>query len=150
MHYIKEIFRFEKNGKMKSALIASTFIMSILFVGLYFLLYWLLIDGFEGIFLSSIPSYVMIWIEIFLPAGIAVVPCLLLMRFFHEKRLVPFTFLWLLLYAVFVLIAILTMLRGETEAQKLFLLVYVRLVLGPVLLDGGVSWLYYFRKHQKL
>lgn len=80
-----------------------------------------------------------------IPTILVIPPCLLFIRFFNEKSLVPFAFIWLLFYTIVILFAVLGMMWGEIEAQILFLSVIVRILLVPILIDGGVSWACYIK-----
>lgn len=130
--------------KLKSSLLTDTFLMSIFLLAIYFFIYWFLLNKMEVVLISHIPNAAMIWIETLWPAVIGFLPCLIVVRLSKEKRLLPLAFLWLIVYAFAILIALLFMLQGNAQAQKLFLMVYVRLIPLPIIFDGGLSWVYYY------
>ena len=137
------IFLFTKNGKIKSTLLVNSFSLSILFLAVYFLSYYLLIDLIDMAVASVFPVWLANICESLLPGVIAAGLCCLLLFVFKERRLVPLAHLWLLLYALVMLIGVAVGLDAEVRA--FFLALYASFVLPGVLIGGALSVLLYLR-----
>lgn len=137
------IFLFTKNGKIKSTLLINSFSLSILFLAVYLLSYYLLIDLIDMAVADVFPIWLTNVCESILPGVIAALLCCALLYVFKERRLVPLAHLWLALYAVVLLIGVAAGL--EAEARRLFLALYASFVLPGIGIGGSLSVLLYLR-----
>ena len=67
---------------------------------------------------------------------------------FPDKRLVPAAYVWLALMALTVLITMMVLLEGESEARMLFLHFFAMAVPAPLIL-GGIMSFFLYRRHLK-
>ena len=107
-----ESFLFTENGKPKSSLMIYTFCLSFVFLAVYAVCFLLMISLLTNL-LSSLPAFASNAIVSILASVIGVFICCVPHRFVQDKRLVFGAHLWLLLYALASLIAMLIMLNGE-------------------------------------
>ena len=93
----------DENGKPKSATLLYSFLLAIVYTGIYIGAYLLLLDPLHEAF-SGLSSFWQNVLQYLLPALIGSVPCVLLIFAFRgeNKRLVPCAYLWMA--AIFVLI----------------------------------------------
>lgn len=92
-----------EEGKPKSATLLYSFCLSLLFVLIYSVSYFLLIDVIENAFASSTTQlrYVL---EVLGPAIAGTVPCALLSLCFKEKKGLPFAaYRWMAVFIIIVL-----------------------------------------------
>lgn len=136
-------FLFTENGKPKSSLLVYTFCLSFVFAAVYVLAY-------EGVMrlLSGPLETAAVWVSNLTIALIASIlgaaVCCLPHRFMKDKRLVFGGHLWLLLYAVMVLVTMLIMLGGD-DATGAFLTFFGWFVALPVAVGCGASGLLFRR-----
>ena len=135
------IFLFTKDGKVKSTLLVNSFSLSVLFLAVYVLSYFFLIDWIDKAVASVLPVFLTNVLESVLPAVAASLLCSLLFFVFREKRLVPLAHLWLLLYALVLLIGVSIGLAADVRA--LFWRIYAAFVLPAVFIGGALSVLLY-------
>lgn len=142
-----DVFRFTKNGKPQSAALVMTFSYSMLFLAVYLICYFLLIDRINSL-LDGQPVWLENLMESLVPAVVGAVLCALPMIWVKEKRYVPMAYVWLGGYAAAAFAAIVIGLRAEPEARTLFVKLFAMTVLVPLVLGGGLAgWLY--RRYQK-
>lgn len=140
-------FLFTKDGKPKSGLLIYTFCLSFLFIGLYILMFSLLIDWLTPVLESCSPLVSNLAVSLAVSA-VGILVGALIHRFVREKRLFFGTFLWLTVYLVAVLVTMLLMLRG-TGGIEAFLYFFLWFMVIPVLSGLLVSFLLY-RKDYRL
>ena len=86
--------------------------------------------------------------ESLVPAIAGTVVCGLTWLLFPDKRLVPAAYVWLALMALTVLITMMVLLEGESEARMLFLHFFAMAVPAPLIL-GGIMSFFLYRRHLK-
>lgn len=135
------IFLFTKDGKVKNPLIIYSFSLSFVLMAVYGMAYYFLIDPVHFAF-SGAPLWLLNLMESLLPglAGCALV-CLL-QATAREKNYIPVSYLWLSVYALFILAWMMASLETGDD-RSLFLGLFLRLVPVPLLAGGGASWLFY-------
>ncbi|MBR0082256.1 MAG: hypothetical protein IJP98_05920 [Clostridia bacterium] len=85
----------DENGKPKSATVLYSFLLAVLFIGLYAAAYLLLLDPLEAAF-ASLPTWLRNVAEYAIPAIVgSVVPVVLALLLKKQQRLVPCAFLWM-------------------------------------------------------
>lgn len=136
-------FLFTENGKPKSSLMTYTFCLSFVFIAVYALCYAGAIEWLTAP-LSTLPAYASNLLQSLLASGVGVGFALLLHHFLRDKRLVFGGHLWLALYAVAVLIAMLILMRGA-EGVQAFLVFYAWFILAPVVVGLIVTGFAYRR-----
>lgn len=137
-------FLFTENGKPKSSLIIYTFCLSFVFLAVYVICFLLLI-GLLTEPLGALPAFVSNAIVSLLASAVGVLICSIPHRFVQDKRLVFGAHLWLLLYAVASLIAMLIMLNGE--ATNVLLVFFGWFVAIPLAVSLPVTAYLYRRDH---
>ena len=95
------IFLFTKNGKVKSTLIVNSFSLSILFLVIYGLSYFMLIDPLNDLISTHISTSLASLVESLVPALLGSALCCSFFFIFKDKRLVPAGYIWLLLFSLF-------------------------------------------------
>jgi hypothetical protein len=133
-----DMFRFIKNGKPQSTVILMTFSYSLLFLAVYAIAYFFLIDLVEHL-LGGNPVWLANLLESLVPAIAGAAVCALPMTFAKEKQYIPMGYVWLILYALAALIGMLVLLRDDADARDLFLRLFAMTVPAPLLLGGGLA-----------
>lgn len=142
-----DLFRFTKNGKPQSSAVVMTFSYSLLFLAVYMISYFLLIDVAHAL-LGGGPAWLANLAESLAPAIVGAMLCALPMAWVKEKQYVLLGYVWLAGYAVALLLAMVLALGSEPEARALFLRLYAMTAPPSILLGGGLSsWLY--RRYRK-
>ncbi|MHC1786469.1 MAG: hypothetical protein AB9880_05370 [Christensenellales bacterium] len=141
------IFLFTKDGKVKSPTLIYSFSLSIVLIALYALAYYFLIDAVHMLFLTS-PAWLRDLMESLLPALLASAVLCLLQGLSGNKKYLPAAYLWLLVYALFILGWMLLALEAADD-KAFFLALFIRLVPGPLLTGGICSWLMHLRAGRK-
>jgi len=139
-----ESFLFTENGKPKSSLMIYTFCLSFVFLAVYVVCFLLMISLLTNS-LSSLPAFVSNALVGILASAIGVFICCIPHRFMQDKRLVFGAHLWLLLYAIASLIAMLIMLAGE--ATNVLLVFFGWFVAIPLAVSLPVTAYLYRRDH---
>lgn len=133
-------------GKPKSAMLLYAFCISMLFVLLYGISYFFLIDAVESLFAGASVG-VRNFMESFLPGVVGSAICgstFFLQK--KDKRIVPAAYLWLWLYAIAV--PIVMALSGDWENFKMFMYFYAMLV--PVGLISGSAYVFLlYRRYRR-
>lgn len=134
-------------GKPKSAMLLYSFCLCLLFFAVYLTLYLVFIDIIEG-WLGGAPRLNQI-VQAIVPALLGTVVCCALSFIPMDKRLVPVAYLWLVLFAVAVLIAMAIMLAGDGESFKIFFALFAQTALPSLVFGVLLSELLYWRKRKK-
>ena len=137
-------FQITENGKVKSTLLLNSFCMSVVVVAIYAVAFGLLLGPLETL-TSGAPGWIGNLVGALVPAVVGSVVSLATFPLFKEKRTLPCTFLWILLFAVACLITMLILLWGETGAIVLLLQFYALFIPAPVCLGGAGALLLYRR-----
>ena len=146
-------FLFTKNGRVKNPLIIYSFSISFVLLAIYGIAYWFLLDPVHLLFNKN-HAWVLSLMESFLPALAGCAFICLIQKISGNKRFIPLAHIWMLLYALFTLVFMLTSLEAAEEKRAFFSL-FLRVIPIPVLLGGLSSWMLYrksgkFDKHSKL
>jgi len=139
-----ESFLFTENGKPKSSLMIYTFCLSFVFLAVYVVCFLLMIS-LQVKLLSSLPAFASNVIVSLLASAAGLLICCIPHRFMQDKRLVFGAHLWLLLYAIASLIAMLIMLDGE--ATNVLLVFFGWFVAIPLAVSLPVTAYLYRRDH---
>lgn len=140
-----EFFRFtDKNGKMKSGTIVTSFSFAALFLIVYGAAYFFLIDWLEPL-TRTWPVWLADLFSALVPAIIGAVLCGLPMRLLENKRLIPLAYIWLVIAALGFGIPLLISLRSDPEAQQIFLKLFLMMMVPSLLIGGGSAWWLYKR-----
>lgn len=142
-----DMFRFTKDGKPKSSVIVNTFSLSILFLVIYAVAYFYLIDVIHNWLIES-PVWVTATAESIIPGIVGTIICMLFALLIKNKRLIFLAYCWLAFFAVIVLVMMVIMLWKETDAFILFLNFFALFVPVPLLFGGGISFLW-MKDYQK-
>lgn len=142
-----DIFLLTENGKLKSSFLVYAFSLSLLFLVFYFLAYGLLLGPIEALVKDTLPVPWINLIESVVPAVVSTASCLLFFLISRDKRLVPAAFLFLFLYALFLLIAVSLALRPEDRSD--FMQLYSMFVPVPLFFGCGSSIAIYLKYRKK-
>ena len=143
----KEFFRFTKDGKMKSGTVVYSFSLTALFLIVYGAAYYFLIDVLAPM-TQGLPIWASDAIGAVVPALIGGLICLIPVLLLSERKYALFAYLWIALFAVAFLIAMLVQLKDEKDALSVFLRLFVIMVPAPLIIGGGTAW--YLYKKQNL
>ena len=138
---IREFFTFSRAGRLKSSVGIYSFSLSILYLIVYAAAFYLLANPLHG-WVGEKQKVVEMILESIIPSFIGTIICLLPILFKKKKNLVFMAYIWLCIYALIVLIAMLIMLRSDQLAAALFFRVFAIMVPFPLILGIGLSWLY--------
>ena len=141
----------DEHGKPKSAVLLYSFLLSILFAGIYAAAYFFLLEPLESA-LSSAPVAFRNVVQYLVPAIAGSVPCVALyFAFSKNKQTVPCTFLWMAALLILMMLVML-ILADWSDGGTDYLLFLVILVVPSALsiLCGGIpSWLLYRKELKK-
>ena len=131
-------------GKPKSALLLYSFCLSIVFFLVYGAAYLFLIDVIENASASFASVATRNILQSCLPGIAGTLICCLAWFIPGDKRLLPYSYLWLCAYALFTLVAMILLL--DIEEYSLFF--YFFLMVVPVgLISGTVASQALYRRH---
>lgn len=139
-------FLFTENGKPKSSLLIYTFCLSLLFLAIYGVALFTLIDWLEPL-VHSWPPVVGNLLITLLASVIGILIGVILHTLFPDKRLLFGAHVWLALYALAALVTVLIFLRGDAGLGD-FLVFFGWFFLPPVLLGGLVFWALFRRDYE--
>lgn len=122
-------------GKPKSALLLYSFCMSLVFVVVYCIAYFFLIDVLEHAFAATATVAVRNVLQSVLPGLAGTLVCCLAWFIPGDKRLLPYAYLWLCAFALAVLILMIFLL--DHDAYSVFFYFFMTLV--PVGLVSGMA-----------
>ena len=143
----KEFFRFTKDGKMKSGTVVYSFSLAVLFLIVYGAAYYFLIDVLAPM-TQGLPIWASDAVGAVIPALIGGLVCLIPVLLLSERKYAVFAYIWIAVFAIAFLIAMLVQLKDEKDALSVFLRLFVIMVPAPLLFGGGMAW--YFYKKQNL
>lgn len=126
-----------EEGKPKSTLLIYSFSLSLLFIVVFLVSYWLLLEPLEMAFESSA-----VWlrniVEYTVPAVVGCIPCVGLSFAFREKlNMVPAAFAWMCVIVLIVLVTMLFMVDPADMATEYGLFMAIAGV--PALLSAGLG-----------
>ena len=143
----REFFRFTKDGKMKSGTVVYSFSLAALFLIVYGAAYYFLIDVLAPM-TQGLPIWASDTVGAVVPALVGGLVCLIPVLLLSEKKYAFFAYIWIAVFALAFLIAMLVQLKDEKDALSVFLRLFVIMVPAPLLIGGGTAW--YLYKKQNL
>ena len=143
----REFFRFTKDGKMKSGTVVYSFSLAILFLIVYGAVYYYLIDVLAPI-TKGLPVWASDTVGAVVPAIAGGLICLIPVLLLSERKYAVYAYIWIAVFALAFMIAMLIQLKNEKEALSVFIRLFAIMVPAPLIIGGGTAW--YFYKKQKL
>ena len=143
----KEFFRFTKDGKMKSGTVVYSFSLAVLFLIVYGAAYYFLIDVLAPM-TQGLPIWASDAVGAVIPALIGGLVCLIPVLLLSERKYAVFAYIWIAVFAIAFLIAMLVQLKDERDALSVFLRLFIIMVPAPLIIGGGTAW--YLYKKQNL
>lgn len=125
-------------GRPKSATLLYSFCLSLLFMTVYGICYFFLIDVIENAFTGSTAGMRNV-AEAVIPGLAGSLLCCSLWFAFKDKRLVPAAYIWLTFFAVAALVAMALI----CEAEEYSIFIYFFLLIVPTGLITGASFTHY-------
>ena len=126
-----------EEGKPKSTTLIYSFSLSLLFVAILLVCYWLLLDPLENAFSES-PVIVRNIVEYLVPAIVGCLPCVALSFAFKEKmNVVPAAFTWVGIIALIMIISMIFMVDKSDWATEYAL--FMAIVGIPMLLSATIG-----------
>lgn len=141
-------FLFTENGKVKSTLLLYSFCLCFVFLAVYGVAYALIVEWLDPL-LAGHPVALVNFVEAAVPTLVGTAVCSLTWPISRDKRMMLAAYLWLALLAVASFIAMLILLWGNTQAQVLFLQVFLLFVPAPVILGCALSAIWYTRYRRR-
>lgn len=143
----KDFFRFTKNGKMKSGTVVYSFSLAVLFLVIYGAAYYFLIDVLAPV-TNGMPIWASDIIGAVVPALIGAAVCFIPVYFLTERRYALLAYIWIAVFALLFLIAMVILLRDEKDALSIFIRLFVIMVPAPLFFGCGSAW-YLYKLQQK-
>lgn len=143
----REFFRFTKDGKMKSGTVVYSFSLAILFLIVYGAAYYFLIDVLAPV-TQGLPILISDTAGALVPAFAGGLICLIPVLMLSERKYAVYAYIWIAVFALVFLIAMLVQLKNEKDALSVFVRLFAIMVPAPLIIGGGSAW--YFYKKQKL
>lgn len=138
-------FQMTENGKVKSTLLLYSFCLCWVFIAVYGVLFFFLLDPLDAL-TAGLPVFAVNLVEALVPTVAGAAICSLTWFLSRtEKRLLPAAYLWLFLLMLACLITLLIYSNGEREVQLMILQVFGMFVLPPLVLGGGSAMFLYYR-----
>lgn len=141
-------FLFTENGKVKSTLLLYSFCLCFVFLAVYGAAYGLILEWLDPL-LAGCPLALVNFVEAAVPTLVGTAICSLTWVISRDKRMMLAAYLWLAVLAVASFIAMLILLWGNTQAQVLFLQVFMLFVPAPVALGCALSAIWYARYRRR-
>lgn len=141
-----------EEGKPKSTLLIYSFSLSLLFIAVIMISYWVLLEPLEKTFASS-PVWVRNLVEYTVPAIVGCIPCVALSFAFRERmNMVPAAFAWVLVIALISMVTMTFMVDPADWATeyKLFLAIAGIPMLLSSILGVAASQVVYRRRRKAL
>ncbi|MCL2671407.1 MAG: hypothetical protein FWF10_05170 [Clostridiales bacterium] len=130
-------------GRPKSAKLLYAFCLSIVFVLIYGFCWWFLVGDPLEQALSGMPAFVQKLVPAILPGLAGSIPCCAFWFVLKDKSYLPFIYGWLAVFALAVLLTLLSLM--ERELLGMMLLLYAQVVLPGLLIGSAFSWGMYVR-----
>ena len=144
----RDFFRFTKDGKMKSGTFAYSITFAALYLVVYGAAYYLLVDVLAPL-TNGLPIWLSDLIGAVVPGFVGALICLIPLKLISNKKPAFLGYVWLAIFALLFLIAMVIMLRDDRDALSIFLRLFVIMVPVPLLLGGGSAW-YLWKKSEQI
>ncbi len=133
---------------MKSGTVVYSFSLAALFLVVYAVAYYFLIDLLASI-TDGMPVRAADLVGAVIPAIIGTVVCMIPVLLLSERKYALLAYLWIALFALMFLIAMIVELKSEPDARSIFIHLFVIMVPSPLILGGGAAWYLYKKQTQK-
>ena len=144
----KDFFRFTKDGKMKSGTFAYSITYAALILIVYGAAYYFLIDVLAPL-TKDLAPWLANLIGAILPALVGALICLIPIVLISNKKPFFLGYVWIAVFALVFLIAMIILLKDDWEALSIFLHLFVIMVPAPLLIGGG-SALYLWKRSERI
>ena len=144
----KDFFRFTKDGKMKSGTFAYSITYAALILIVYGAAYYLLIDVLAPL-TKDLDPWLSNLIGAIVPALVGAMICLIPIELISNKKPFFLGYVWIAVFALVFLIAMIILLKDDREALSIFLHLFVIMVPAPLLIGGG-SALYLWKRSERI
>ena len=138
--YFKELFRFTKDGKMKSGTVAYSISLAALYLVVYGAAYYFLIDVLAPL-TDGWPIWASDLAGAVVPALLGAVVLLIPVFLLYDRRWALYGYIWLGAFSLMFLLAMVVMLKSEPDALDIFLRLFLIMVPAPLLIGGGTTFL---------
>ena len=145
---LKDFFRFTKDGKMKSGTFAYSITYAALILIVYGAAYYLLIDVLAPL-TKDLDPWLSNLIGAIVPALVGAMICLIPIELISNKKPFFLGYVWIAVFALVFLIAMIILLKDDREALSIFLHLFVIMVPAPLLIGGG-SALYLWKRSERI
>ena len=136
-------FQMTENGKVKSTLLLYSFCLCWVFIAIYGVLFFFLLDPLDAL-TTGLPVFAVNLVESLVPTVIGAAVCSLTWFLSKtEKRLLPAAYLWVFLLMLACLITLL--IDTDSEQAHMILQVFGMFVLPPLVIGGGSSIFLFYR-----
>ncbi len=143
----KDFFRFTKNGRMKSGTLVYSFSLAGLFLIVYGAVYYFLID-FLAPLTESMPIWASDLVGAVVPAVAGTLICMLPVLLLSERKYALLAYLWLAVFSLVFLIAMIIQLKNEKDALLIFIRLYLIMVPASLITGSAAAWFLYRKQSQ--
>ena len=144
----KDFFRFTKDGKMKSGTFAYSITYAALILVVYGAAYYFMIDVLAPL-TKDLAPWLANLIGAIVPALVGALICLIPIELISNKKPFFLGYVWIAVFALMFLIAMIILLKDDREALSIFLHLFVIMVPAPLLIGGG-SALYLWKRSERI
>ena len=144
----KDFFRFTKDGKMKSGTFAYSITYAALILVVYGAAYYFMIDVLAPL-TKDLAPWLSNLIGAIVPALVGALICLIPIELISNKKPFFLGYVWIAIFALIFLIAMIILLKDDREALSIFLHLFVIMVPAPLLIGGG-SALYLWKRSERI
>lgn len=143
-----ELFRFSRDGKIKSGVFAYSITFAALYLIVYGAAYYILVDVLAPV-TDGLPIWLSDVIGAIVPGLVGAMTCLIPQKLIGNKKPAFLGYVWSAVFAIMLLIAMSVMLKDDPDALSIFLRLFVIMVPVPLVLGGGLAW-YLWKKSEKV
>ena len=144
----KDFFRFTKDGKMKSGTFAYSITYAALILIVYGAAYYFMIDVLAPL-TKGLAPWLSNLISAIVPVLVGALICLIPLKLISNKKPFFLGYVWIAVFALMFLIAMIILLKDDREALSIFLHLFVIMVPAPLLIGGGSAW-YFWKRSEKI
>ena len=143
----KDVFRFTKDGKMKSGTVVYSFSFAVLYLIIYGAAYYFLIDILASL-TKDLPVIAANLIGAVVPAAAGALICAVPLIPEGARRNGLLGYLWIAVFGFVFFVAMCVLLRDDRDALRIFLSLFASMFPAPMVLGGGSAWLLYTKQKQ--